>query len=136
MIQIDSRLKKPDTLLRKHLGALLIDDTSHATDEWQQLSPLYPHYGIPVPFSPEVTAACVEGVWLGLKVCEHEDIDLSCFTNDTMHNLKRTVTTYGSYLDHCRWVYVTQLLDYTPPTKKNRYTYLPTAGCFSTKPPS
>ena len=63
MIFIDSHKKKEETLRRLYPIAVLIDVTSHATDQWQQLSPFYPHYGIPVPFSPEVTAACVEGVW-------------------------------------------------------------------------
>ena len=31
------------------------------------------YYGIPVPFSPGVTSACVKGVWQGLKVFKHED---------------------------------------------------------------
>ena len=58
MIFIDSHKKKEETLRRLYPSAVLIDVTSHATDQWQQLSPFFPHYGIPVPFSPEVTAAC------------------------------------------------------------------------------
>lgn len=125
MILINSRRKKEETLRKLYPDAMLIDVTSHATDEWQQLSPFYPHYDIPVPFSPEVTAACVEGVWQGLKVFEHEDIDLSCFTNDTMHNLKRTVATHGPCIGHRKGVQGTQLLDYVEARKQ---IFIPTYG--------
>lgn len=125
MILIDSRRKKPETLLRQHPGALLIDVTSQATDQWQRLSPFYPHYDIPVPFSPGVIAACVEGVWQGLKVFEHEDIDQSCFANNTMHNLKRTVLTHGPCIGHRRGVQGTQLLDYVEARKQ---IFIPTYG--------
>ncbi len=125
MIQIASRRKKPETLLRQHPGALLIDVTSHATDEWQRLSPFFPHYGIPVPFSPGVTSVCVEGVWQGLKVFEHEDIDLSCFTNDTMHGLKRTVATHGRCIGHRKGVQGHELLSYA---EARRQIYIPTYG--------
>ena len=125
MIQIDSRRKKPETLLRQHPGALLIDVTSHATDEWQRLSPFFPHYGIPVPFSPGVTSASVEGVWQGLKVFEHEDIDPACFANDTMHGLKRTVATHGRCLGHRKGVQGHELLSYA---EARRQIYIPTYG--------
>ncbi len=91
---------------------MLIDVTSHATDEWQRLSPFFPHYGIPVPFSPGVTSASVEGVWQGLKVFEHEDIDPACIANDTMHGLKRTVATHGRCIGHRKGVQGHELLSY------------------------
>ena len=125
MIYIDSCRKKEDTLRKLYPDAVLIDVTSHATDQWQQLSPFYPHYNIPVPFSPGVNAACVEGVWQGLKVFEHEDIDLSCFTNGTMHNLKRTVATHGPCIGHRKGVQGTQLLDYVEARKQ---IFIPTYG--------
>lgn len=125
MIIIDSCRKKEETLRKLYPDAVLIDVTSHATDEWQQLSPFYPHYDIPVPFSPEVTAACVEGVWQGLKAFEHEDIDPSCFANNTMHNLKRTVATHGPCIGHRKGVQGTQLLDYVEARKQ---IFIPTYG--------
>lgn len=125
MILIDSCREKPEPLLRQHPGALLIDVTSHATDEWQRLSPFFPHYGIPVPFSPGVISASVEGVWQGLKVFEHEDIDPACFANDTMHGLKRTVDTHGRCLGHRKGVQGTQLLDYVEARKQ---IFIPTYG--------
>ena len=123
MILINSRRKKEETLRKLYPDAMLIDVTSHATDEWQQLSPFYPHNDIPVPFSPDVTAACVEGVWQGLKVFEHEDIDLSCFANDTMHNLKRTVLTHGPCIGHRKGVHGSVLLSYVEARKQ---IYIPT----------
>ncbi len=55
MIIVESRRKKPETILKEYPGALLIDVTSKATDEWVKLSPFYPHGGIPVPFSNGLT---------------------------------------------------------------------------------
>ncbi|MGN0088780.1 MAG: DUF6939 family protein [Candidatus Limimorpha sp.] len=46
----------------------MADVTSQARDGLVRLSPFYPHGGIPVPFSEGYTAACVEGIWQGLKV--------------------------------------------------------------------
>ena len=112
MLLVDSRRKKPETLLRQHPGALLIDVTSHADGPWQRLSPFFPPYGIPVPFSPGVTSASLEGVWQGLKDFEHEDIDPACFANDTMHGLKRTVATHGRCLGHRKGVQGHELLSY------------------------
>ena len=125
MILVDSRRKKPETLLRQHPEALLIDVTSHADEPWQRLSPFFPHYGIPVPFSPGVTSASVEGVWQGLKVFEHEDIDPACFPNDTMHGLKRTVATHGRCLGHRKGVQGHELLSYA---EARRQIYIPTYG--------
>ena len=104
---------------------MLIDETIHATDEWQRLSPFFPHYGIPVPFSPGVTSASVEGVWQGLKVFVHEDIDPACFSNDTMHGLKRTVATHGRCIGHRKGVQGHELLSYA---EARRQIYIPTYG--------
>jgi len=62
MIIVESRRKKPATILKKYPGAMLIDVTSKATDEWVKLSPFYPHCGIPVPFSDGFKASCMEGI--------------------------------------------------------------------------
>ena len=84
MIIIESKRKKTETLLKKYPDAILADVTSKAKDGLVKLSPFYPHYGIPVPFSPGYTATCVEAVWQGLKVFEGCDVDTTLFTNDTM----------------------------------------------------
>ena len=59
----------------------------------------------------------MEGVWQGLKVFEHEDIDLSCFTNDTMHNLKRTVLTHALCKGHRRGIQGSEFLFYVEARK-------------------
>ncbi|MCD8287887.1 MAG: hypothetical protein LUC18_03475, partial [Porphyromonadaceae bacterium] len=56
---------------------------------------------------------CVEAVWQGLKVFEGCDVDMACFKNDTMQNLKRTVRKYGKPLGHRRGVHGKKLLSYT-----------------------
>lgn len=88
-----------------------------------RLSPFYPHGGIPVPFSPGYTATCVEAIWQGLKVFEHQDIDTSLFRNDTMRGLKRTVRKYGKPLGHRKGVDGRELLGYL---EARRLIYIPT----------
>ena len=70
MIIIESKRKKPETILKKYPNAILADVTSGATDGLVKLSPFYPHGDIPVPFSEGHTATCVEAIWQGLKVFE------------------------------------------------------------------
>ena len=53
MIIIESKRKKPETILKKYPDAILADVTSGAKDGLVKLSPFYPHGGIPVPFSEE-----------------------------------------------------------------------------------
>jgi hypothetical protein len=101
----------------------LADVTSQAKDGLVKLSPFYPHGGIPVPFSPEWTATCVEAIWQGLKVFEHADVDTEMFKNDTMKNLKRTVRRFGKPLGHRRGVDGTELLGYIEARKE---IYVPT----------
>ena len=96
MITIASKRNKIENLLKKYPNAIIADVTSKATDGLVRLSPFYPHGGIPVQFSEGYTAACVEGVWQGLKVFEGEDIDISMFRNDTMKDIKRTVRKHGN----------------------------------------
>ena len=126
MIIIESKRKKTETLLKKHPDAILADVTSKAKDGLVKLSPFYPHYGIPVPFSPGYTATCVEAVWQGLKVFEGCDVDTSLFTNDTMRGLKRTVRKYGKPLGHRKGVNGTELLGYIEARKQ---IYMPTYQC-------
>jgi hypothetical protein len=123
MIIVESKRKKPETILKKYPGAILADVTSGAKDGLKKLSPFYPHYDIPVPFTEGMTAACVEAIWQGLKVFEGADVDVQMFQNDTMKNIKRTVRRFGKPLGHRRGVYGTELLGYIEARKQ---IYIPT----------
>ena len=123
MIVIESKRKKPETILRRYPGAVIADVSSPAGVDLVKLSPFYPHGGIPVPFSEGFTATCVEAVWQGLKVFEGADVDTSLFLNDTMKNLKRTVRRFGRPLGHRKGVYGKELLGYVEARKQ---IYLPT----------
>lgn len=112
MIIIESHRKKPENILKKYPGAILADVTSQAKDGLVQLSPFYPHRGIPIPFSDGMTATCVEAIWQGLKVFETSDIDTTLFQNNTMRNMKRTVRKFGKPLGHRKGVHGTELLGY------------------------
>lgn len=123
MIIIESKRKKPATILKKYPDAILADVTSGAKDGLRKLSPFYPHYGIPVPFSEGYTATCVEAIWQGLKVFEGCDVDTSLFQNDTMKGLKRTVRRYGKPLGHRKGVNGKELLGYI---EARKHIYIPT----------
>ena len=123
MILIESKRKKPETILKKYPGAILADVTSSAKDGLVKLSPFYPHGGIPVPFTEGMTASCVEAIWQGLKVFEHCDVDTSLFTNTTMRGLKRTVRRFGRPLGHRKGVHGTELLGYI---EARKLIYIPT----------
>lgn len=123
MIIIESKLKKIENILKKYPDAVVADVTSQAKDGLVRLSPFYPHGDIPVPFSEGYTAACVEGVWQGLKVFEDEDIDISMFSNDTMKNIKRTVRKHGRVLGHRKGVLGTEILGYM---EAKHQIYIPT----------
>ena len=109
--------------MKKYPDAILADVTSGAKDGLRKLSPFYPHYGIPVPFSEGYTATCVEAVWQGLKVFEGSNVDTSLFQNDTMKGLKRTVRRFGRPLGHRKGVNGDELLDYIEARKQ---IYIPT----------
>lgn len=123
MIIIESKRKKPETILKKYPNAILADVTSGAKDGLRKLSPFYPHYGIPVPFSEGYTATCVEAIWQGLKVFESCDVDVQMFQNDTMMNIKRTVSRFGKPLGHRKGVNGTELLGYI---EARKLIYIPT----------
>lgn len=123
MIIIESKRKKPETILKKYPDAILADVTSGAKDGLVKLSPFYPHGGIPVPFSDGYTATCVEAIWQGLKVFEGCDVDVQMFQNDTMKNIKRTVRRFGKPLGHRKGVHGTELLGYI---EARRQIYIPT----------
>lgn len=99
MIQIESKRKKRENILKKYPDAIIADVTSHAEDDLIKLSPFYPHGGIPVPFSEGVTATCVEAVWQGLKVFESADVDLKMFKNDSMKNKNVRFESLASHSD-------------------------------------
>lgn len=123
MIIIESKRKKPETILKQYPDAILADVTSGAKDGLVKLSPFYPHGGIPVPFSEGYTATCVEAIWQGLKVFESCDVDVHMFQNDTMKNIKRTVRRFGKPLGHRKGVHGTELLGYIEARKQ---IYIPT----------
>lgn len=123
MIIIESKRKKPETILKQYPDAILADVTSGAKDGLVKLSPFYPHGGIPVPFSEGYTATCVEAIWQGLKVFEGCDVDVQMFQNDTMKNIKRTVRRFGKPLGHRKGVHGTELLGYIEARKQ---IYIPT----------
>ena len=112
MIVIESKKKKKDSILKKYPGAVIADVTSKAKDALVKLSPFYPHYDIPVPFSDGYTASCVEAIWQGLKVFETANVDTSVFLNGTMKNIKRTVRRFGKPLGHRKGVNGAELLGY------------------------
>ena len=123
MIVIESKRKKQDTLLKKYPNAIIADVTSHAKDSLVKLSPFFPHGGIPVPFSDNMTAECVEAIWQGLKVFESADVDVSMFQNGTMKNIKRTVRKFGKPLGHRKGVNGMELLGYI---EARKLIYIPT----------
>ena len=112
-----------ENLHKKYPHAIIADVTSQAKDGLVRLSPFYPHGDIPVPFSEGCTAACVEGIWQGLKVFEDEDIDLSMFNNNTMKGIKRTTRKHGRVLGHRKGINGTEILGYV---EAKHLIYIPT----------
>ena len=112
-----------ENLRKKYPHVIIADVTSQAKDGLVKLSPFYPHGDIPVPFSEGCTAACVEGIWQGLKVFEDEDIDLSMFNNNTMKGIKRTTRKHGRVLGHRKGINGTELLGYV---EAKHLIYIPT----------
>ena len=70
-----------EKLKEDYPGAIIIDVTSQARDQFIGFSPFYPHGGIPVPFSPGWYAMSVESIWQGLKDYKKAGIDISVFKN-------------------------------------------------------
>lgn len=123
MIIIESKRMKLENIQKKYPGAVIADVTSKATDGLVKLSPFYPHGAIPVPFSHDYVATCVEAVWQGLKVFENEDVDVMMFKNDTMKDIKRTVRTHGRIQGHRKGVDGNEILSYVD---AKRQIYIPT----------
>jgi O-acetyl-ADP-ribose deacetylase (regulator of RNase III) len=112
-IEIASRRLKPETLNKRFGGdAVCLDVTSRGPEPWVRFSPFFPHGDIPVPLSPGVTSASVEGIWQGLKVFESADVDPSKFAVTTMKGLKRSVRKFGRVLGHRSGVSGLGLLPY------------------------
>ncbi len=112
-ITVESRRKKLSTLEKRAPGALILDLTSRGEEPWVRFSPFYPHGGIPVPHAPGVFAQSVEGLWQGLKVFEHEDIDPSRWQVAEMRGIKRAAGgPRGKVLGHRLGPGSTALLGY------------------------
>lgn len=105
-------------------GYVTIDVTSNSTDPtFVKFSPFYPHGNIPVAGFVGVTSHSVEGVWQGLKVFEHEGIDLRKAKSKSMKNLKRCVSDKrGNVLGHM-YAKDAQLMAYVEARKR---IYIPT----------
>ena len=113
MIYIENKKRKLDRIQAEYPNAIILDITSASESRYAKwLSPFYPHYNIPIPFTEGLKATCVEAVWQGLKVFEGQDVDFSTFRNDTMKDLKRTVRKYGKPLGHRKGAYGKELLNY------------------------
>ena len=121
MIYIESKRKSMEKLREKYPDAMIIDVTSHAEDEFVQLSPFYPVGGIPVPFT-DTFGLSVEGIWQGLKVFETAGVDKQLFWKKDMKNMKRTSRRFGRCLGHSKGLAGTELLEYIEARKK---IYLP-----------
>ena len=124
MIIIENKRRKLEKIQEDYPNADILDITSASSLRYAQiLSPFYPHYNIPIPFSEGCYATCVEAIWQGLKVFQNADIDIEMFKNDTMKNLKRTVKRFGKPLGHRKGINGTELLDYF---SARMQIYLPT----------
>lgn len=111
MIYIANKRRKEEGIKKQYSNAIILDVTSKAG--WaQQLSPFYPHGGIPIPNSGGMTGMSVEGIWQGLKVFETQGVSYVHFHNATMKGLKRTVRTLGKPLGHNYGTNSNELLDY------------------------
>lgn len=123
MLLIESKRKKIERIKKKYPNAIIADVTSKSNNALKKLSPFYPWGDIPVPYTPNMKATCVEAVWQGLKVFEKADVDIETFRNDTMRSIKRTTKKYGRILGHRRGVYGNVLFDYQ---EARKYIYIRT----------
>ena len=124
MIYIENKKRKLERIQQDYPNAVILDITSASESKYAQwLSPFFPHYNIPIPFTEGLTATCVEAVWQGLKVFEENDVDFETFKNDTMKNLKRSIRKYGKPLGHRKGAYGKELMNYFDARMK---IYLPT----------
>lgn len=122
VVEVASRRRRAASISAAFPDAVVVDVTSRGPQPWVRLSPFYPHGGIPVPFTPGVSSASVEGIWQALKVFEHADVDPAKLTVTTMAGLKRTVRRLGAVRGHREGLHGTRLLDYLT---ARREIYLP-----------
>ena len=122
-VQVASRRRGAAWPAKTYPGAAVVDVTSKGPDPWVRLSPFFPHGGIPVPFTPDVTAQSVEGVWQALKVFEGADVDPAKLDVTTMAGLKRSVRRSGAIRGHREGLTGERLLSYED---ARRAIYLPT----------
>lgn len=118
MILVESKRKKIEGLQKKYPNAIIADVTSKSNNALIKLSPLYPWGDIPVPYTPNMVATCVEAVWQGLKVFEKADVDVETFKNNSMRRIKRTTKRFGKIRGHRRGVYGHVIFDYIEARKK------------------
>ena len=111
-IAVESRRVSPATIEKRWPGAVVVDVTSKGPEPWVRFSPFYPHGGIPIPNTPDQTAASVEGLWQGLKVFEREDTDPSKWRVTTMRGIKRSGRSRGAVRGHRHGVGCDVLLGY------------------------
>lgn len=113
MIYITNKRRKIEKIKEEFPGAIILDITSKSEiNSGRILSPFFPHKNIPIPFTKELKATCVEAVWQGLKVFQDFDVDFPTFKNDTMKDIKRTVRKYGKTLGHRKGACGKELLSY------------------------
>ena len=83
MIYIENKKRKLERIQAEYPNAIILDITSSSDANYAKwLSPFFPHYNIPIPFTEGLKATCVEAVWQGLKVFEGHDVDFRTFKND------------------------------------------------------
>ncbi|SFF79244.1 hypothetical protein SAMN05421541_12248 [Actinoplanes philippinensis] len=122
LVHVASRRRKPESVRAAFPGATVIDVTSRGPEPWVRFSPFYPHGDIPVPLTPGVVAASVEGIWQALKVFDQADVDPGKLSVTSMTGLKRTVRRYGPVRGHRAGLHGETLLDYPA---ARRQIYLP-----------
>lgn len=118
MIIVESKRKKLEGLIKKYPGAIIADVTSKSNNTLRKLSPFYPWGDIPIPYTPNMVATCVEAVWQGLKVFENADVDVDTFRNAKMSGLKRTTKKNGKIRGHRRGVNGHVIFDYLEARKR------------------
>ena len=80
MIYVENKKRKLERIEAQYPEAAILDITSSTEKMYARLlSPFYPHYNIPIPFTEGITATCVEAVWQGLKVFQNEDVNFATF---------------------------------------------------------
>lgn len=85
MIYIENKKRKVEKIQGEYPNAIILDITSNSEiQDAKILSPFYPHRNIPIPFTEELKATCVEAIWQGLKVFEDADVDFATFRNNTI----------------------------------------------------